>query len=107
MLTRFRVLAVTAATLSCAAIAVHAEAAEPRRTLSLKNAERAIDLAWQAELAGDYPGARAALEDLVKTSTMSMEAPARALIDQWLAGLTKRKAAFDKSGRTARGYHDA
>lgn len=81
-----------------------ASAAPARRVLSLRAAERAIDLAWQAELAGDYGGGRDALELLSRTATSSMETPARARLEEWLAGANTREVAFREHGRTPRGF---
>ncbi|MCK6550103.1 hypothetical protein L6R52_29985 [Myxococcota bacterium] len=95
------------ATLVLWVTAVSTADAGPRRLLTMRGAERAIDLAWQAELADDAAGARAALEGLTATSTRSEEAAARAQLTTWLDGLRAREAAFTAHGRTARGYHEA
>lgn len=82
-------------------------AAVQARPLSMRRAERAIDLGFQAELAGDGRGARAALEKLVATSTLAEDEAGRQRVRAWLAGLSIRQAAFSKHGRSARAYSDA
>src|SRR5262245_49592422 len=54
--------------IAAVSIAPSARAEPNRRVLSMRAADRAIDLAWRAELAGDYSGARTALTQLVESS---------------------------------------
>jgi hypothetical protein len=78
-----------------------------RRRLTLHSAERAIDLAWQAELAGDAKGAQVELSNLVATSTLAEESAATERLKAWLVTIDRREAAFAASGKSARAYHDA
>lgn len=77
------------------------------RPLTLKSADRAIDLALQAEMAGDYAGASKALEGLITSAKTSREISAKARLQAWMRGMKLRKAAFEKHGRSARGYSEA
>lgn len=81
-----------------------AAAAKP---LTIRGAERAIDLGLQAELAGDYRGAETALEKLVETATRSEEIAPRQRVESFLRSMQARKAAFERHGRTALGYGEA
>jgi hypothetical protein len=81
--------------------------AAPRRVLTLRMAERAIDLAWQAELAGDAKSARAELGQLIETSTRADESAAKERIGEWLRMLDQRESALQGQARSARAYHDA
>ncbi len=74
------------------------------RTLTLKGADRIIDLAYTAELGGDYRGARAAVRTRLQEATLSEEAPARARLRNWLIGQARRNQAFEEYGKTATGY---
>ena len=64
------------------------------RPLTLRRADRAIDLALQAELAGDLRGARVALVDLITTSTTPASTAGRARVRRWLRGLDARADAW-------------
>jgi hypothetical protein len=81
--------------------------AVPRRVLTLRTAERAIDLAWQAELAGDAKSARAELGKLIETSTRADESAAKERIAEWLRMLDQRESVFQGQAHSARAYHDA
>lgn len=72
------------------------------RPLTLRRADRAIDLALQAELAGDHASARQALLELVRSSTTSASAAARARIRQWLRAMESRQASADGLGTAER-----
>lgn len=74
------------------------------RPLTLRRADRAIDLALQAELAGDSPGARRALLDLVATSTTPASTAGRARVRRWLDGLEARAQAWARPADKARLY---
>lgn len=74
------------------------------RTLTLKGASRIIDLAYTAELGGDYQGARGAVRARLQEATLSEEAPARARLRNWLIGQARRKQVFNEHGKTAAGY---
>ncbi len=91
----------------CTLICALWTAPAPARPLTLKSANRAIDLALQAELAGDYAGAANALEGLISRANTSREISAKARLEAWMRGMKLRKAAFDKHGRSARGYSEA
>jgi hypothetical protein len=78
-----------------------------RRTLTMRAADRAIDLAWQAELAADYTGARSALVELVKTSTTVEEIAAKERVEEWLRTLDEREKLYREHGKTARYYSPA
>lgn len=73
-----------------------------RRTLTMRGAERAIDLAWQAELVADYKGARSALVALVKSSTTTDEIAAKERVEEWLRTLDEREQAFQAHGQSAK-----
>lgn len=90
--------------LACAAGMLTTPAAEADRLLTLRGAERAIDLAFTAELAGDYDGARKALRAKIDAATRPEEEPGRARLRQWLIGQVRRQRAFDEHGKTAAGY---
>lgn len=75
--------------------------------LTIRAAERAVDLALQAELAGDYDGAEKALLSLVETATRSEETAGRERLEEFLRSMQARKAAFERHGKTARGYEEA
>lgn len=75
-----------------------------KRTLTLRSAERAIDLAFQAELAGDYKGAREALVALVKTSSAADDTAGRERLDEWLTSVDERESAARVHGASARYY---
>jgi hypothetical protein len=81
--------------------------AEPRRVLTLRTADRAIDLAWQAELAGDAKSARVELTKLIETATRSDESAAKERLGEWLRSIDQRETSFQGMGKTARGYHAA
>lgn len=70
-------------------------AAQPgsRRVLTMHAAERAIDLAFEAELAGDFKGGREALEQLIATSTQSVETAGRERLKSWLGTMKTRESA--------------
>lgn len=70
----------------------------------MRNADRAIDLAWQAELAADFTGARSALVELVSTSTTVEEIAAKERIEEWLRTLDEREKLYREHGKTARFY---
>ena len=74
------------------------------RPLTLRRAERAIDLALQAELAGDLRGARKALLDLVKSSTTAESTAGRARVRRWLRGLDHRVRVWTGQSDKARMY---
>ncbi len=76
------------------------------RPLTLRRADRAIDLALQAELAGDVPGARAALLALVSSSTTSASTAGRARLRRWLRGLDARARIWSNEDDKARLYAD-
>ena len=74
------------------------------RPLTLRRAERAIDLALQAELAGDLLGARHALVELVKSSTTVASTAGRARVNAWLSGLDARAAIWNSQNDKAQLY---
>ena len=74
------------------------------RPLTLRRADRAIDLALQAELAGDVPGARRALLRLVQTSTSPSSTAGRARIARWLRGLDERATMWSSANNKAQLY---
>ncbi len=74
------------------------------RPLTMRAAERAIDLAFHAEIAGDLAGGRAALERILAEANEPEDIAARQRITQWLQRSDVRKAAFAKHGKTAEGY---
>jgi hypothetical protein len=78
-----------------------------KRILTLRAAERAIDLAWQAELAEDYAGARSALQALVRSSTTAEETAARERIEEWLSTIDERESAKRAHGESARFYAES
>ncbi|MBK8013163.1 MAG: hypothetical protein IPK13_17630 [Deltaproteobacteria bacterium] len=75
--------------------------------LTMRRAERAIDLAWEAELAGDASGARTALEALIASSTQPAGSSGRARLRAWLEGLEVRSDAYRRFGTTSEGYAKA
>ncbi len=74
------------------------------RPLTLRRADRAIDLALQAELAGDIPGARRALTALVRSSTTPISTAGRARVRRWLHGLDRRESVWKGETDKARLY---
>ena len=74
------------------------------RPLTLRRADRAIDLALQAELAGDVPGARRALVTLVRTSTTPASTAGRARVRRWLTALEARAPVWTSDGDKAQMY---
>ncbi|MEO1334197.1 MAG: hypothetical protein AAFV29_01080 [Myxococcota bacterium] len=74
------------------------------RPLTLRGANRAIDLALQAELAGDGPGARQALVNLVQSSTASASTAGRARLNQWLAAMETRAGVWESERSKAQKY---
>lgn len=74
------------------------------KPLTLRSADRIIDRAFAAELAGDYAGARAAVRERMQAAELGEEEPARARLKRWLIGQAERKQAFARYGKTAQGY---
>ena len=77
------------------------------RPLTLRRAERAIDRAFVAELAGDFDGGRRALSALLAADGRPEESAARARLTAWLGSMRAREVAFARSGPTVRGYVQA
>lgn len=74
------------------------------RPLTMRAADRAIDLAFHAEIAGDVAGGRAELERLVASATEPEDTAARQRITSWIERSKLRQAAFAEHGKTAPGY---
>ena len=72
--------------------------------LTLRGAERVIDRAFAAELAGDPAGARAELRARIEQATLPEEEPGRVRLTAWLRDLDARGAAYQRLGRTPQGY---
>ena len=94
-------------TVAVITLALASSALAAPRTLTLRGAERAIDRAFHAELAGDFEGAHAALIALMEAAERPEEAAPRARLEDWLKGLELRKAAFARHGRAVRAYAEA
>jgi len=90
-----------------AAVLLLFSAAAEAKPLTLRSADRIIDRAFAAELAGDYAGARAAVRQRVQAAELAEEEPARARLKRWLIGQAERKQAFARHGKTAQGYWHA
>lgn len=90
-----------------AALIAAPPAADAGSTLTLRRAGRAIDLAFAAELAGDYEGARRALEAQLEAARRPEEAAGRARLQSWLDAMAVRKAAFERAGKTPEAYLEA
>lgn len=89
---------------SIAAICLVVPATASSRPLTMRAAERSIDLAFYAELAGDVAGGKSELAARVKAAKASDETAPRKRIEAWLESLERRTKAFSEHGRTARGY---
>lgn len=74
------------------------------RPLTMRAAERAIDLAFHAEIAGDVAGGRAELERILAEAADPSDLAPRQRITAWLERSDARRAAFAKHGKTADGY---
>lgn len=85
-----------------AGVDAHAE-----RVLTLRGADRIIDRAFLAELAGDFAGSRDAVRGRLEAATRPEEEPGKARLRRWLVGQQRRKEAFAEYGRTAEGYWQA
>jgi hypothetical protein len=83
------------------------QASAAPRKLTLREADRAIELAIQAEIAGDFAGPRQELEARVRGATRPEELAGRARLEAWLAGMATREAALASHGKSARGYLEA
>lgn len=81
--------------------------AEPERLLTMRSADRAIDLGFQSELSNDFAGERDALERLVRSATASEESAGRQLLLAWMEGAQRREESFRAHGRSARAYFEA
>jgi hypothetical protein len=77
------------------------------KPLSLRSAERAIDLALEAELAGDYDGALAALASLVETATQPDALAGKERIGAFRASMIERRSAFARHGKVPKAYRAA
>lgn len=62
--------------------------------LTLRGADRAVTLALEAELGGDFGGAQQALEALVAGAVTPDEAAGKERLVRWLEGLKARQAAL-------------
>lgn len=72
--------------------------------VGLQEARSAVDRAFQTEMAGDYKGARTALEGLLRSSTEAEDEAARALLRRHLEEMEVRRRAHEAHGATARGF---
>lgn len=90
--------------LSLAFAAGPAAARNETRPLTLRRAERAIDRAFVAELAGDFAGGRRALSALLHAASRSEEAPGRARLTAWMVSMRARQEAWALSGPSVAGY---
>lgn len=73
-------------------------------SFGLDDARRATELAFRAELAGDYAGARRALEGQVAQARGAESEAARAWLTRHLAGLDRRATLQREYGDSAEGY---
>ncbi len=71
------------------------------RPLDLKQAEGAIDLALQAEFAGDYQGAQKALQALIEQAKAPEESSAKKRLEKFLGGQKSRILGFSRTAKAA------
>ncbi len=74
------------------------------RPLTMRGAERAIDLGLDAELAGDAAGAERALLEVIGTATTAEELAPKERIEAFMRSMKTRQQAFSQHGKTARAY---
>jgi hypothetical protein len=74
------------------------------KPLTMKSAERAIDLGLDAELAGDFAGAEKSLLEVIATATASAEAAPRQRVESFVRSLSLRQKAFASHGKSAKAY---
>jgi hypothetical protein len=74
------------------------------KPLTMKSAERAIDLGLDAELAGDFAGAEKSLQEVIATATSSAEIAPRKRVESFVRSLSVRKQAFASHGKGAKAW---
>jgi hypothetical protein len=74
------------------------------KPLTMRSAERAIDLGLEAELAGDAAGAERSLLEVIGLATRAEETAPRERIASFVRSLSLRREAFAQHGKTARAY---
>lgn len=86
------------------ALGLLASSVADARPLTMRAAERAIDLAFFAELAGDADGGRQALVERLRDANDPEDLAARQRIESWLGTIETRQSAYAEHGKTALGY---